>query len=301
MEIRTSRLFIGNLPPLRPSCVYVMVVNFIGTFILILSFYSYWKRKKYQTDTYAHRDRQTDIHTIWPFIYQRDFSKGNTNIFWSIEKKNGFNEPLTFIAKTNASNNNSKKQRKRKVIWFSSPFSLKGETSIGRTFLKLLKQRFPKSNRLQMSFNKNTVKVSYTCMNYMPSIISSHNKRLLIPGTTKYGWNCRKRQNCPLQNQCLTPNLIYRAYVENNANKGTKIYFGLAETSFKERFRNHNKDFNLEQWRKSTELLKYMWPFKEQQVMPRIRWSIVEKLYGKTKINFCPLCLAKKFHPYRTL
>ena len=29
------------------------------------------------------------------------------------------------------------------------------------------------------------------------------------------------------------PSLIYRADVENDANKGTKIYFGLAETSFK--------------------------------------------------------------------
>ena len=253
-------------------------------------------------DRHIRTQRQADRHTYnLTFHLPKRFFKREHQYILKHWKKNGFNEPLTFIPKTNASNNNSKKQRKRKVIWFSSPFSLKGETSIGRTFLKLLKQRFPKSNRLQMSFNKNTVKVSYTCMNYMPSIISSHNKRLLIPGTTKYGWNCRKRQNCPLQNQCLTPNLIYRAYVENNANKGTKIYFGLAETSFKERFRNHNKDFNLEQWRKSTELLKYMWPFKEQQVMPRIRWSIVEKLYGKTKINFCPLCLAKKFHPYRTL
>ena len=41
------------------------------------------------------------------------------------------------------------------------------------------------------------------------------------------------RENCPLQNHCLMPSLIYRADVENDANKGTKIYFGLAETSFK--------------------------------------------------------------------
>ena len=201
------------------------------------------KKNTRQTHTHTETDRQTDIQSDLSST-KEIFQKG-TPIYSEALKKNGFNEPLTFIAKTNASNNNSKKQRKRKVIWFNSPFSLKGETSIGRTFLKLLKQCFPKSNRLQMRFNKNTVKVSYTCMNYMPSIISSHNKRLLIPGTTKYGWNCRKRQNCTMQNQCLTPNLIYRAYVENNANKGTKIYFGLVETSFKERFRNRNKDFNL--------------------------------------------------------
>ena len=42
-----------------------------------------------------------------------------------------------------------------------------------------------------------------------------------------------------------------RADVENNANKGTKLYFGLAETSFKARFANHNKDLNHEQYKKS--------------------------------------------------
>ena len=89
------------------------------------------------------------------------------------------------------------------------------------------------------------MKVSYSCISNMSSIVSSHNKSLLRPKTTEYGCNCRTREKCPLQNQCLTPNLIYLADVENNANKGTKIYFGLAETSFKARFANQNKDFNM--------------------------------------------------------
>ena len=39
------------------------------------------------------------------------------------------------------------------------------------TFLKLLKQHFPKSYRLHKIFNKNTVRVSYSCMNNVSSII----------------------------------------------------------------------------------------------------------------------------------
>ena len=93
-------------------------------------------------------------------------------------------------------------------------------------------------------------------MSKMSSIISSHNKKLLRPRTTEYGSNCPTRENCPLQNQCLTPSLIYRVDIENNANKGTKIYFGLAETSFKARFPNHNKDFNYEQYKKKHRGLK---------------------------------------------
>ena len=138
-------------------------------------------------------------------------------VYFEALKKSGFNEPLVFIPATNASENTSKRQRKRKIIWFSSPFSLSVKTNIGRTFLKLLKQHFPKSNRLHKTFDKSTVKVSYSCMSNMSSIISSHNKRLLRPRTTEYGCNCQTRENCPLQN------------------KGTKIYFGLAETSFKDK------------------------------------------------------------------
>ena len=64
--------------------------------------------------------------------------------------------------------------------------------------------------------------------------------------------------------------LKYRADVENNASKSIKIYFGLAETSFKTQSANHNKDFNNEQYKKSTEL--YIRSLKEDQIMPRIRW-----------------------------
>ena len=78
-------------------------------------------------------------------------------------------------------------------------------------------------------------------MSNISSIIKLHNKRLLRSRTSKNCCNCRTRENFPL--------LTYRADVENNANKGTKILFGLAETSFKGRFANHNKDFNHEQYK----------------------------------------------------
>ena len=68
----------------------------------------------------------------------------------------------------------------------------------------------------------------------------------------------------------------------------------LAETSFKERFRNHNKNFSHAQNRKSTELSKYMWSLKEEKILSRIRWSVAKKVYSNAKIDFCPLCSAEK-------
>ena len=38
------------------------------------------------------------------------------------------------------------------------------KTNVGKIFLRLLKRHFPKENPLHKIFNKNTLKVSYSCM-----------------------------------------------------------------------------------------------------------------------------------------
>ena len=96
-------------------------------------------------------------------------------------------------------------------------------------------------------------------MSNISSIIAGHNKSLLQPQITKYECNCRVKNTCPLQNQCQTPNLIYRADVENKINDEKNIYFGYAATTFKERFGNHKKDFNHKQPSKNIEFSKYIW------------------------------------------
>ena len=119
-------------------------------------------------------------------------------------------------------------------------------TNIGKAFLKLMKKHFPNGNSLHKVFNKNTLKVSYSCMGNMASIISSHNRTILNPDVSlEYVCNCRSRNECPLQNKCLTLKIVYRANVENDTNNQKKFYFGVSETPFKERFRNHKKKFNL--------------------------------------------------------
>ena len=65
---------------------------------------------------------------------------------------------------------------------------------------------------------------------------------------------------------------------------------------FQKHLLKNNEDFNHEQYRKSTELSKYTWSLKQEQLMSRIRWSIFEKVFDQTKMNFCPLCLAEQVH-----
>ena len=81
----------------------------------------------------------------------------------------------------------------------------------------------------------------------MDSIISAHNQRLLTPNNSSFGYNRRNKSNCPLEKKCLTPKVIYQAGVTNDVDDEYKFYYGLTETSFKERFRNHTKSFNYRQ------------------------------------------------------
>ena len=67
-------------------------------------------------------------------------------------------------------------------------------------------------------------------MKNMDSIISSHNKQVLQPHNKNYGCNCRKKENFPLDNKCLTPNIIYKAQITNKTNDEYEKYLGAAET-----------------------------------------------------------------------
>ena len=87
-------------------------------------------------------------------------------------KKSGYNVDLKYT------NNKSEKPKTRKRnIWFNPPFSKSVATNIAKTFLQLVTKHFPRSNKLHKIFNRNTVKVSYSCMNNMSNIIKGHNKK----------------------------------------------------------------------------------------------------------------------------
>ena len=68
---------------------------------------------------------------------------------------------------------------------------------------------------------------------------------------------------------------------------------GLSETPFKDRYRNYVREFNNEIQYNKTELSKYVSDLKHNKE-PHIRWTIVCKIYGNPKRNFCRLCLKEK-------
>ena len=102
-------------------------------------------------------------------------------------------------------------------------------------------------------FNENTVKVSHSCMNNISSILSTHNKNILNQKQISFGCNCRNKDDCPLDGECLTPNIIYRA---------GKFNYGTSEMTFKKRHSNHTRDFKHVKYQNATELTKYIWQLK---------------------------------------
>ena len=79
--------------------------------------------------------------------------------------------------------------------WFNPPYSLNTQTNVARKFLPLIDQNFPPSNKLHKIFNRNNVKVSYSCLPNVSSIIKYHNKTVLSDQThpDEHKCNCRKK------------------------------------------------------------------------------------------------------------
>ena len=185
----------------------------------------------------------------------KDIFDKSISIYQNALYESGFKEELKYTpSDTSFQEENDQRTRRRKIIWFNPPYSKSVKTNIGKNFLHLLVKHFPTNNKMHKIFNKNTVKVSYSCMKNMDSIISGHNHNILNPKQRSFGCNCRKKDSCPLNGECLTPKVIYHADVTNEANNDQKFYFGLAETTFKERYNNHKRDVKHIKYQCNTEL-----------------------------------------------
>ena len=159
----------------------------------------------------------------------------------------------------------------------------------------MVKKHFPRNNSFYKIFNKNTIKISYSCTRNIISITASRNKSVLPPKAKEYGCNRRNKESCPLQDQYLTPTVIYKTTVINNSEDEKRVYFSASDTTFQERHRNHTRDFNHERYSECTELSKYIWKLKRNKKIPSNEWRIVRKVFSDAISNYCLLCLKEKY------
>ena len=116
-------------------------------------------------------------------------------------KQSGHDEELTYTERKKPVTHtvqNSRKNRQRNIIWFNPPFSMNVQTNIGREFLNLVSKHFPKNHRYSKIFNKNNMKVSYSCTDNLQTIIKKHNRKILETSktpSTENKCNCRKKND----------------------------------------------------------------------------------------------------------
>ena len=215
-------------------------------------------------------------------------------------RESGYNVKLSYNP-TNKTNNQPK-NRKRNITWFNPPYNQNVETKVARKFLQLIDKHFPKHHKFNKIFNRNTVKVSYSCTKNMKSIIQSHNKNILKRDnnrdTDEQTCNCRVKASCPLNGSCcLVERSVYQATVtcEEEQEYGERYYIGLAEPKFKRRYANHKTSFTNDKYEKETELSKEIWRLKRKNLSPKITWKTVRKCppFNRAKLK-CSLCLSEK-------
>ena len=170
-------------------------------------------------------------------------------------KNSGHNTPLTYNP---SKDKQTKRTRKRNIIWYNPPYNAEVTTNIGKAFFNALNKHFPKNNKYHKLFNKNTTKLSYSCTSNVKTIISAHNKKLLkthkhttdtitetttttaatitaaattAPAATNSNdttpttatataktCNCRQPAECPMSGKCLSAGIVYKSTITTTNN-----------------------------------------------------------------------------------
>ena len=218
------------------------------------------------------------------------------NVYQSALKASVFNKNMEYTPKRD-----KKKNRKRKIIGFNPPFSSNVKTNIGKLFLKLVKKHFPRHHKFYKIFNPNTIKLSYSCMLNVSTIIKQHNARVLQsqPCNQCPPCNCGNQRDCPLDGLCNSSSIVYQATVtlENPeiSDNPENVYFGICEGSFKPRYRNHLKSFNNRRYKTDTELSEHIWKLKDRGMSYSIKWDIKSRASSyKCGTKRCDLCVTEK-------
>ena len=123
----------------------------------------------------------------------------------------------------NNSTSSPSRRRSRNIIW----------NIIQQNSQNKRRSNFPSSHRQAFSTQKPTPQ----------SLTQRIRKTSTVPKPKEY--DCRKANVCPLNEKCLTSNVVYKAEITTPHDGTTKEYIGMTSTEFKVRYRNHKKSFKV--------------------------------------------------------
>ena len=146
-------------------------------------------------------------------------------------------------------------------------------------------------------FNRNTLKVSYSCTPNVGSIMKSHKEKLTnAENKQNKNCNCRKEEECQLEGNCRSKDIICKCVV-TAAGHPRKAYLGTAEGNFQQRYYSDKKTIRNHKYANETSLSKYICKMKDKHnVCPNLFWCIVKSVPGYSNISKrCMLCLHEKY------
>ena len=112
--------------------------------------------------------------------------------------------------------------------------------------------------------------------------------------------NCKNKDDCPMnlirRRLFQVQNVVYKCTVSATPNFPKRVYLGVAEGDWKQRFYNHKKSIKNKSYRNDTTLSSYLWDLREKHnVFPTLTWSAVKSVPGYSNISKrCLLCLTEK-------
>ena len=111
-------------------------------------------------------------------------------------KFSGFNENIQFTLTPPQPRTN----RNRTIIWFNPSYSVNVKTNIGRIILRPIDKHFRRHHKYRKLLNRNNIKISYSCMPDMASVIQNHNTSFMKDPTPTdiKGCSCLQKQEFPL-------------------------------------------------------------------------------------------------------
>ena len=103
-------------------------------------------------------------------------------------------------------------------------------------------------------------------MENVAHIIRKHNQRISSrKEKPKQSCNCKNKDKYPMNGKCQVQNVVYKCTVLATRNFPKRVYLGVAEGDWKQRFYNHKKSIKNKSYRNDSTLSSYLWDLREKQ------------------------------------
>ena len=169
------------------------------------------------------------------------FSKFDVDGF--IKQYIGLEQKLNLKLNLNIPKINDRKTKNRpgNIVWFNPPLNKAVSVNAAKIFIQLINTHFPKSHSLHKIFNRNTVKVSYSCMQNISKIYKGHTSKITSTLCNQLTL-CRVKEKSRQQ----MPNYVHSLWLPCHFTRATNLIW-VGRRKWKKRYYNHKKSLNHKQ------------------------------------------------------